>query len=98
VKIEPYCAFISFTYSKNGLPERATWKRLPTIGHPGGPGGRLWLLDLVFCLHKYILVQNNGKIVIGIMNLCLKEKGQIFSDDDISIDYLFTSNLRSMMS
>jgi len=32
------------------------------------------------------------------MHLCLKEKGQIFSDDDRSIDYLFTSNLRSIMS
>jgi hypothetical protein len=22
-----------------GFPEKATWKRFPTTGHPGGPGG-----------------------------------------------------------
>ena len=41
-------------YSKNGFPEFATWKRLPTIGHPGGPGGRLSFLDLVLCVRKKI--------------------------------------------
>ena len=28
------------------LPERANWKRLPTTGKPGGPGGRFRALDL----------------------------------------------------
>jgi len=54
VKIEPYLSLTSFTYSKKGFPERATWKRFPTIGHPGGPGGRLNFLDLDFCLRKKI--------------------------------------------
>jgi len=52
VKIEPYLSLTSLTYSKKGFPERATWKRLPTIGHPGGPGGRFNLLDLVLRVRK----------------------------------------------
>jgi len=52
VKIEPYLSLTSLTYSKKGFPERATWKRFPTIGHPGGPGGRLNLLDVALRMRK----------------------------------------------
>lgn len=42
VIIGPYLGInISLTYWKKGLPELATWRRFPTTGHPGGPGGRL---------------------------------------------------------
>lgn len=54
VKIGPNSFRSSATYWKNGLPERATWKRFPTIGHPGGPGGRLTDLDLDFLERKKI--------------------------------------------
>lgn len=46
VRIGPYLGNNSLTYWKKGLPEPATWKRFPTIGQPGGPGGRLRRLDL----------------------------------------------------
>lgn len=48
VKIGPYIGRRSSTYLKKGLPDRATWKRLPTIGQPGGPGGRFRRFDFVF--------------------------------------------------
>jgi len=54
VKIGPYFDRSPSTYSKNGFPEFATWKRFPTTGHPGGPGGRLSFLDLVLCVRKKI--------------------------------------------
>jgi len=54
VKIGPYFDRIPSTYSKNGFPEFATWNRFPTIGHPGGPGGRLSFFDLVLCVRKKI--------------------------------------------
>ena len=41
----PYFGLMSLTYWKNGLPERANWKRFPTMGQPGGPGGRLIFFD-----------------------------------------------------
>lgn len=52
VTMEPYFAITSSRYSKKGFPERAIWKRFPTIGHPGGPGGRFTFLDLFFCVRK----------------------------------------------
>lgn len=52
MKIEPYFGLRSLIYSKNCLPEPATWKRFPTIGHPGGPGGRLGVFDLGFRVNR----------------------------------------------
>ena len=41
VKIGPYLGKRSLVKKKKCLPEAATWKRFPTSGQPGGPGGRL---------------------------------------------------------
>ncbi|KAM1815549.1 hypothetical protein FF1_000042 [Malus domestica] len=46
VKMGPYFSWRSSAYWKNGFPKQANWKRLPTISHLGGPGGRLGCLDL----------------------------------------------------
>lgn len=41
-------------YWKKGFLERATWKRLPTRGQPGGPGGRLGRFFLGFLVRRKI--------------------------------------------
>jgi hypothetical protein len=64
VKIGPYVDRSPSTYSKNGLPDRATWKRFPTIGHPGGPGGRLSFFDLVLCVRKKIKAERKKARIV----------------------------------
>ncbi|PON85116.1 hypothetical protein TorRG33x02_190900 [Trema orientale] len=54
VRMGPYWVRRSRTYSKKGFPERTTWKRFPTMGQPGGPGGRLGRFDLVFWVRRKI--------------------------------------------
>lgn len=54
VNIGPYLSLSSSAYSMNDFPERENWKRFPTIGQPGGPGGRLRCLDLDFWVSKNI--------------------------------------------
>eukprot|EP01018_Ginkgo_biloba_P003519 Gb_37691 [translate_table: standard] len=39
INIEPNCSLRSLTTYMKGLPDMVTWKRLPTRGHPRGPGG-----------------------------------------------------------
>jgi hypothetical protein len=55
VKIGPYFRRKSRTIYMKGRRWRMTWKRLPTIGHPGGPGGRFLAPPPIFdqrCHHQ----------------------------------------------
>lgn len=45
------------------LPDRANWRRFPTTGHPGGPGGRFGDLGLVLVLWRRRAVRRKARKV-----------------------------------
>lgn len=55
----PYLGERSLTYKMKCLPDAATWKRFPTMGQPGGPGGSLTRFE--FDLRENKKIKDNTK-------------------------------------
>jgi len=61
----------------NGRRWRITWKRLPTIGQPGGPGGRFLVPPPVFDQrrHHHVRKVRAKRNIITSMNSIVKKEG-----------------------